>query len=74
MMPTEFHAIAVSSSDASTAAPVCFTWRRFKAARMPITAHIPVPKSTMDTPARTGPPSCSPVMSMIPENACISGS
>ena len=48
--------------------------RRWSAARMPMTDHMPAPWSTTEGPTRTGGRPSSPVMLMMPPKACISGS
>ena len=66
--------IAVSNNEVETWQPSPVTCRRFSAARMPITAHMPAPWSTIETPTRTGSPPSMPVTLMMPPCACISGS
>ncbi|CFP67743.1 Uncharacterised protein [Bordetella pertussis] len=73
-MPTDIHAMAVSSNDALTVAPCPVRLLRYNAEITPITDHMPEPKSTMETPEREGGWPFSPVRLMMPENACISGS
>ena len=41
---------------------------------MPKAQKMPVVRSRKDTPARTGAPSGSPVMDMMPLKACMSAS
>ena len=41
---------------------------------MPKAQRIPVVRSRKDTPQRTGAPPGSPVMDMMPLNACMSAS
>ena len=65
---------AVSSSEPSTRWPSPVRWRWSKAAETPSAQRIPVERSRKETPARTGCPSGSPVMDMMPLKACMSAS
>ena len=58
------------SSEHSTRWPLPVRWRSQSAARMPCTAHIPVPRSQIGRPTEVGGPSGSSVTYMIPPMSC----
>ena len=68
------HASAVSKSAVVTSAPCPVRSRSRSAATTARAAHIPVPMSTIEVPARAGAwPGC-PVSRMNPVYPCIIGS
>jgi hypothetical protein len=66
--------LAVSSSEASTRCPTPVRSRSRRAFTTPKAERMPVVRSRNDTPQRTGAPPGSPVIDMMPENACMSAS
>ena len=67
-------AIAVSNSAVVTWAPRPVRSRSRSAARMAVTAHMPVPMSMMDMATRAGACPRWPFTDMMPPYACIRGS
>ncbi|MCY1209830.1 hypothetical protein D9M72_214950 [compost metagenome] len=61
---------AVSNSDASTLQPLPVRSLRTTAARIPVAACMPVAWSMGEIGLRTAGPSSSPVMDIMPQNAC----